>query len=41
VPVSVLPALFAVRACSQGRKGPVGLPVTVTAPQPEPVSILS
>jgi hypothetical protein len=41
VPADILPAMFAVRVCSQGRKGPVGLTVTVTSPQPEPVSILS
>ncbi len=41
VPADVLPAMFAVRACSQGRQGPVGLPVTVTAPPLETIPILS
>lgn len=31
VPADVLPAMFAVRACANGRRGPVGPPVTVPA----------
>ncbi|MCJ7545018.1 MAG: hypothetical protein MUP47_10755 [Phycisphaerae bacterium] len=34
VPADVLPAMFAVRACANGRQGPLGQPVTVTAMAP-------
>jgi hypothetical protein len=41
VAAGVLPAMFAVRAVAGGRSGPIGSPVTVTAPQPDPLVILS
>lgn len=40
VVADVLPALFAVRACANGRHGPVCAPVVVIAPQPQTPTVV-